>query len=283
MSAYVRACHEAATATGLDVRPLGTIDEWKTRWTAALEGNVQAASPLKEFINTTGLTTRIDEPTVAVERFVSLNENSRRFDAERPTMIADPNSATASIAPVLQRLEDKVSKRAQSLPSQTGLLVVTNGATIGTSFQIEHNLTTIGRNPANDIWLNDPTVSRSHALIYRYGNKFFVEDLDSSNGTFLHQTRIIEKSALSPYDELCIGVFIFLFMQGRATQDETTSRVPVRRGPLLPHSRLEEDIEADTERFRAFAARQDEDWSSGYSDDYGWRSRIRWPRRRHSD
>ena len=283
VSAYVLACHDAAAATGLDVRRLGTIDEWKARWTAALEGNVEASSPMKESINTTGFRARIDEQTMALKEFDPSSEISQRSEAERPTMIADPNSATASIAPVLQQLEDKVSKRAQSLPSHTGLLVVTNGAIIGMSFQIEHNLTTIGRNPANDIWLNDSTVSRSHALIHRYGDRFFVEDLGSSNGTFLHRTPISEKSALSPYDELRIGAFIFLFMQGETTQGEATSRAPFRRGPLLPQSRLEEDIERGTDTFEPFAARQGEGRPPWHSDDYSWRSRIRWPRRRPSD
>lgn len=278
VSAYVSACREAAAATGLDVGQMGTLDEWKVRWTAALEGNAEAESPLKASVNADRLTV-LDRSTEALKQLDPAREASRRLDTEHPTEVADPNSATASIAPVLQQLEDKVSKRAQSLPAHTGLLVVTNGATIGLSFQLEHNLTTIGRNPENDIWLNDPTVSRSHAIIHRYGGQFSVDDLGSSNGTFLHGTPIRQRSGLSSYDELRIGVFIFLFVQGKTVQGDINSRVSFRKGPLLPPSRLAEETGKDTQTFGG----RPEDWSPGYNDDYGWRRRIRWPGRRQGD
>jgi pSer/pThr/pTyr-binding forkhead associated (FHA) protein len=270
VSAYVRACHDAATETGLDARRLGTIDDWQARWTAALEGNVDASSPLRESFNTTGIPARIGEQAIAMQGHLPPGETSQQFEADRPTMIAGPNS-TASIAPVLQQLEEKVSKRAQSLPSHTGLLVVTNSVTIGTIFQIEHNLTTIGRNPANDIWLNDPTVSRSHALIHRYGDQFFAEDLGSSNGTFLHRTPTSGKSALTPYSELGIGVFIFLFMQGGDTQVEPASRTSFQKGSLWPHAKLEEDIEAETDSFGYFADQRNEGRSSWHSRNISYR------------
>jgi pSer/pThr/pTyr-binding forkhead associated (FHA) protein len=279
VSAYVSACHKAAATTGLDVRQLGTLDEWKARWTAALEGNVEAGSPIKQPINTDGFAA-IDNSTMALKQLDSSREAPQRADAERPTVIADPHT----IAPVLQQLEEKVSKRAQSLPAHTGLLVVTNGATIGMTFELDHNLTTIGRNPENDIWLNDPTVSRSHAMIHRYGDQFFIDDLDSSNGTILHGVVIDQRSTLSSYDELCIGVFVFLFVQGTTAHGKAVSRSSFRSGPLLPHSRLAEDIGKETDRFRGFAVRPDEsDWSPAYSDAFNWRRRIKWPRRRPGD
>jgi pSer/pThr/pTyr-binding forkhead associated (FHA) protein len=280
VSAYVRACHDAATATGLDARQLGTIDEWKARWTAALEGTVEAASPLRVAI---GDHARTGQQPLPVGNVTSSSENSKRLQAERPTMIAGPNSAAASIAPVLQQLEDKVSKRAQSLPSHTGLLVVTNSVTIGTIFEIEHNLTTIGRNPANDIWLNDPTVSRSHALIQRHGDQFFVEDFGSSNGTLLHGAAISEKSPLPPYSELRIGVFIFLFIQGTAAPGEAASPASFWRGPLLPQGRLEQDIDAKTDARFPPLDRSDAEQFSPNEDGRGTTRRGRWLHRPPTD
>jgi pSer/pThr/pTyr-binding forkhead associated (FHA) protein len=277
VSAYVSACHEAAAATGLDVRRLGTLGEWQTRYEAALQGIVEAGSPVKQTANADAAVTAIDKSTTALQQLDSTGAGSQRVDADRPTVIAD----SQTIAPVLQQLEEKVSKRAQSLPAHTGLLVVTNGATIGMTFELDHNLTTIGRNPENDIWLNDPTVSRSHAMIHRYGEQFSIDDLNSSNGTILHGAPIHQRSTLSSYDELCIGIFVFLFVQGRTAQGKAVPRAPFRTGPLLPHSRLAEDIGKETAGFGSFPVRPDEiDWSPAYSNDLNWRRRIKWPRRR---
>lgn len=236
VSAYVSACHEAAASTGIDVRGLGTLEEWYTVWKAALEGDVGITNAQKFSLS-------FGKQTSALREIGPAKENSKSLHAEPPTEGADPNGVTASIGPILRQIEEKSSKRVRSLPPHMGLLIVINGATIGKNFRIEHNLTTIGRGAESDIWLNDPMVSRRHAIIHRREGHFTVRDTGSTNGTFLHRERIEYESIISPYDELRIGSFVFLFMQGG-----TNSRASSRKGRLLFRSRLAEDLTEDIEK-----------------------------------
>jgi hypothetical protein len=216
VSAYVSACHEAAASTGIDIRRLGTLEEWYVVWKAALEGDIGVTSPLNKFTiadDPTALDKQkavlsVGRRTTALKKIGPSKETSKSIRAEQATEGVDPNSVTASIGPILRQIEERSSKRAQSLPSHMALLIVINGATIGKNFQIKHNLTTIGRNPESDIWLNDPTVSRRHAIIRRRGDRFFVDDVGSSNGTFLHRELVEYESVISAYDELRIGTFV---------------------------------------------------------------------------
>ena len=63
------------------------------------------------------------------------------------------------------------------------VLSIVKGPQTGAAFELEDNVTTIGRDPANGIFLNDMTVSRSHARIIREGLGARIEDLARSNGT----------------------------------------------------------------------------------------------------
>jgi uncharacterized protein YkwD len=62
--------------------------------------------------------------------------------------------------------------------------------------------TTIGSDPANQIVLGEPTISRRHAIIRRSGRRFTVTDLESSNGTFLNGRRIAKPARVQPGDEI---------------------------------------------------------------------------------
>ncbi len=72
--------------------------------------------------------------------------------------------------------------------------------------------TTIGRSPDCDIFLDDVTVSRRHAVVSRKNGELTIEDLGSLNGTFLNRRRI-ETGALTDGDELQIGKYRLTFLQ----------------------------------------------------------------------
>ncbi len=63
---------------------------------------------------------------------------------------------------------------------------------------------TIGRGSGNDIEIDNPAVSSKHARIAREGKSFIIEDLGSTNGTFLNGEKI-KKSILNSTDEITIG------------------------------------------------------------------------------
>ena len=74
----------------------------------------------------------------------------------------------------------------------------------------EKTLIQIGRDPGNDVVLPSPSVSRFHAQVERVGQRYRVEDLRSSNGTFVNDDRIDGAVWLKPEDTIRIGQFRFV-------------------------------------------------------------------------
>jgi pSer/pThr/pTyr-binding forkhead associated (FHA) protein len=77
---------------------------------------------------------------------------------------------------------------------------------------LEGEETTIGRSPDCDIFLDDVTVSRKHAVVRRSGSGLQIEDLGSLNGTYLNRKRIEAPGALSDGDEIQIGKYRLAFL-----------------------------------------------------------------------
>ncbi len=98
----------------------------------------------------------------------------------------------------------------QALPSGSALLVVKRGADIGARFLLDQDVTTAGRHPNADIFLDDVTVSRRHAEFHRIGNTFEVKDLGSLNGTYFDGVRI-DSALLDDGAEVQIGKFRMTF------------------------------------------------------------------------
>jgi hypothetical protein len=91
------------------------------------------------------------------------------------------------------------------------LVVRSGGGRAGEHFLPEGERTSIGRSPDNDIFLDDVTVSRKHAVLIRRGDEFFIEDLGSLNGTYVNRKRI-ESARLESGDEVQVGKYRLTFM-----------------------------------------------------------------------
>jgi pSer/pThr/pTyr-binding forkhead associated (FHA) protein len=74
-------------------------------------------------------------------------------------------------------------------------------------------VTTLGRHPESDVFLDDITVSRRHAELQRVPTGFVVRDVGSLNGTYLNRERV-EESPISNGDELQVGKFKLVFFAG---------------------------------------------------------------------
>jgi hypothetical protein len=91
------------------------------------------------------------------------------------------------------------------------LVVRSGGGRAGEHFLLEQDSTTVGRSPDCDIFLDDVTVSRRHALLKRSDGRFLIEDQGSLNGTFVNRRRI-ESGALEDGDEVQIGKYKLTFL-----------------------------------------------------------------------
>jgi len=91
------------------------------------------------------------------------------------------------------------------------LVIRSGGGRAGEHFKLDQERTTIGRSPECDIFLDDVTVSRRHAVVMRRGEMFAIEDQGSLNGTFVNRRRI-ETGELEDDDELQIGKYRLVFL-----------------------------------------------------------------------
>jgi pSer/pThr/pTyr-binding forkhead associated (FHA) protein len=96
-------------------------------------------------------------------------------------------------------------------PGGAALVVRAGGGRVGESFLLEGDRMTIGRRPDSDVFLDDVTVSRDHALVVRRGEEFDLDDLGSLNGTYVNRRRI-ESHRLADGDELQVGKYKLTFL-----------------------------------------------------------------------
>ena len=85
-----------------------------------------------------------------------------------------------------------------------GKLLVSLDGVVIQEVQITKDTTALGRRPYNDIVIDNLTVSGEHALLHKVGQTVYIEDLNSTNGTYING-KPIRKQQLSPLDAVEIG------------------------------------------------------------------------------
>lgn len=153
------------------------------------------------------------------------NPDDARFCAQCGTRLVTAESAGESTATIqIGAGADKVdtSDRAlnpvdaaavDALPVGHALLVVQKGPGAGSRFLLDTDVVNAGRHPDSEIFLDDVTVSRRHAVFNRTGSSFSVSDVGSLNGTYVNRDRI-ETHDLSDGDEVQIGKYRLVFFAG---------------------------------------------------------------------
>ncbi len=91
------------------------------------------------------------------------------------------------------------------------LVIRAGGGRAGESFPLESDRLSVGRRPDSDVFLDDVTVSRDHALIVRRGSDYYLDDCGSLNGTYVNRRRI-DSHRLADGDELQIGKYKLAFL-----------------------------------------------------------------------
>ena len=92
-------------------------------------------------------------------------------------------------------------------------LEVIGGPMDGERCRLAKSTVTLGRGPQSDFCLHlDPTVSMSHARIVREGTHFWLDDLESSNGTYIGDERIRQRTLIGPGALFALGKTLLEFM-----------------------------------------------------------------------
>jgi pSer/pThr/pTyr-binding forkhead associated (FHA) protein len=94
------------------------------------------------------------------------------------------------------------------------LVIRSGGGRAGEAFNLGAERNTIGRSPDAEVFLDDVTVSRNHALVVRRRDGFYVDDLGSLNGTYVNRRRI-ESHRLQNGDELQVGKYKLTYLEER--------------------------------------------------------------------
>ncbi len=106
--------------------------------------------------------------------------------------------------------------------------VMRSGPTPGVTFPLEGDQLTIGRDSTNGVAINDAEVSRKHARLMFQGGKYVLEDLGSTNGTFVNGQRLAGPIVLKSGDVISLGEQIVLMYDAIAADAGATVAVPRR-------------------------------------------------------
>jgi len=127
------------------------------------------------------------------------------------------DETTANLAIDRLELDEELGTFLADLPVGTGLVVVRRGPNAGSRFLLDRDTTTVGRHPDSDIFLDDITVSRRHAVIRRDNGAYEVSDAGSLNGTYVNHERV-ESAPVHHLDELQVGRFVLTLIVGGAEE-----------------------------------------------------------------
>ena len=121
-------------------------------------------------------------------------------------------------------------------------LCIMNGPNKGKAFDLKEDVYTIGRSPESDIQIMDNTISRKHLKILRKNDEYFIEDLNSKNGTFVNGERVKAgvQVAVKRGVPLAVGRIFLHLSENYKTTDENEKRP----ASPAPEDRSEKDLEA---------------------------------------
>lgn len=133
-----------------------------------------------------------DDPTTArIPRFT---------EPEAPEFVSDADL----------RLNSSDQATVEALRPGTALLIALRGPNTGARFLLDADEVSTGRHPSSDIFLDDVTVSRRHAVFLRTPEGYVVQDVGSLNGTYVNM-KLVDSAPLRTGDEVMVGKFRLVY------------------------------------------------------------------------
>ena len=121
------------------------------------------------------------------------------------------------------------------------LILSLNSSVLG-EYALEKERITVGRKPDNDIHIDNLAVSGTHSAIITILNDSFLEDLDSTNGTFVNG-KLVKKHALKNGDVVSIGKHELKYVNEEATEEEDFEKTMVIRPGMASHAAAAAKVE----------------------------------------
>ena len=112
----------------------------------------------------------------------------------------------------LDETGDLAPVEVEPVTEEATLAIRAGGGRAGETFAVAGERMTIGRSPDAEVFLDDVTVSRNHALLVRRRDGLFVDDLGSLNGTYVNRRRI-DSHRLADGDELQVGKYKLTYLE----------------------------------------------------------------------
>jgi pSer/pThr/pTyr-binding forkhead associated (FHA) protein len=145
-------------------------------------------------------------------------------------------------------------KNRQEENSMTALQII-GGPLKGKAFNVEGDTVFIGRSSKSDIQIKDATISRKQVKLYRIGTKLFLEDLKSTNGSWLNDSLVLpgEGFEVGEGDIITMGNTVILItgapsLQTQEAADKPLPKVkPVTEGPRSPEQERRERLSGNLE------------------------------------
>ena len=109
-------------------------------------------------------------------------------------------------------------------------LIVRTGPNPGMVFDLTKDVTMLGRDVTNDIVLGDAEISRQHSRVSRTPGGMVLEDLGSTNGTFVNGDRLVSPRVMMSGDLVGLGENVTLTFESTAPEAAATMMAPVARG-----------------------------------------------------
>ena len=109
-------------------------------------------------------------------------------------------------------------------------LVVRQGPIPGQVFELNRNEVSIGRDISNDFVINDAEVSRKHARLILEGDRYKIEDLNSTNGTYIDGQRLIGPHVMAIGEIILFGDNIGVIFDGEPADPDLTVPSPIVLG-----------------------------------------------------
>jgi hypothetical protein len=141
------------------------------------------------------------------QRCGALLERAEAAGASTGELGGDPTTATYRIDEAGELVPVEMGEVTARGPA---LVIRAGGGRVGESFAIEGERLSIGRRPDSEVFLDDVTVSRDHALLIRRAEHWYLDDCGSLNGTYVNRSRI-ESQRLEEGDEVQIGKYKLTF------------------------------------------------------------------------